>query len=354
MSSKEKILVILTPAFPSNESDENWVPSQQIFMRSVKNLYPEIRIVILSFIYPYNNKSYRWNGIEVIPFNGNEYRKIKRLFFWGMIWKKLSELHKKKRIDAILSFWCSECALVGHYFSRRNLINHRIWISGQDARRENKLVKFIRPSANELVAKSDLLIDEFYKNHHIKPAHFIPNGVDLSMFSTIADDRDIDVIGAGSLNALKQYNIFVEVIVDIKKQLPNIKAVLCGDGDEYHKIKAMCEKYSLGKNLTLTGMTKPSDTVKMMQRSKILLHTSSYEGFSMACYEALYAGAHVISFVKTMYHEIKNWHVVKNQNEMISKALELLIDPGTINEPVFTYSMDDSAAEMINLLGLTD
>ena len=74
----------------------------------------------------------------------------------------------------------------------------------------------------------------------------------------------------------------------------------------------------------------------------------------MACYEALYAGAHVISFVKTMHHEIKNWHVVASKEEMQQKAFELLNDPLLNHEQIFTYSMDDSAASMMELFGLAD
>ena len=354
MTKSEKILVILTPAFPADETDENWVPSQQIFLRSMKKLFPGIKILLLSFIYPYHNNPYSWNGIDIFPFNGNKYRKLKRPLLWRKIWKKLSELHNEKKIDAILSFWCSECALVGHYFSRSKKINHKIWISGQDALKKNKLVKFIRPSPDELVAMSDLLIEMFYKNHHIKPGHFVPLGIDKSMFSSKTLIKDIDIIGAGSLNSLKRYDIFVEVIAELREQLPGIKAILCGDGDQFERIKQLRENFSLEENLTLAGMTKPADTVKLMQRSKVLLHPSAYEGFSMACYEALYAGAHIISFVKTMYHEIKNWHVVKTKEEMLQKAFEILSDNSTGYQPVFTYSMDETAKQMISLLGLTE
>ena len=114
MSSNEKTLVILTPAFPANESEENWVPSQQLFLHSVKRLFPEIRIIVISFIYP-GKSSYLWNAIQVLGFDGVKFKKLKRPLLWRKIWKKLSEINRQRKITAILSFWCSECALVGHY-----------------------------------------------------------------------------------------------------------------------------------------------------------------------------------------------------------------------------------------------
>ena len=111
----------------------------------------------------------------------------------------------------------------------------------------------------------------------------------------------------------------------------------------------MREIYAVQQNLQLTGMLTPHETIRMMQRSKIMLHPSSYEGFSMACYEALYAGTHVISFVKSMYSDIPHWHVVRSKEEMQQKAFELLADPKLTNESIFTYSMDDSAKKLMQL-----
>jgi len=216
------------------------------------------------------------------------------------------------------------------------------------------MVKLILPSSNELIAMSDFLVDEFFLNHHIKPAHLIPPGIDQSMFSGPKSIRDIDIIGAGSLSILKQYDIFVDVIGALKNRMPVIKAVLCGEGEDTERISKLRETYSLQQNLELTGMLTPRYTIRMMQRSKIMLHPSSYEGFSMACYEALYAGAHVISFVKTMYQDIPHWHVVRSKEEMQQKAFELLNDPELDNEPIFTYSMDDSAKKIVNLLELSE
>ena len=354
MSSRAKRLVILTPAFPANESEENWVHSLQLFLHSVKRLLPEIEIIVISFIYPPNISNYEWNGIEVFSFDGMNYRKYKRPLLWGKIWKKLSEINKQGKITTILSIWCGECALVGKYFGKRNSIKHFAWICGQDAREKNKLVKYIRPLPTELIAKSDFLVDEFYRNHRVRPAYLIPNGIDTSLFGTPTKERDIDVLGAGSLSFLKQYDIFVEVIAGLKTSIPGIRAVLCGDGEHEDGIKKMREDLSLQENLTLTGMLTPAETIKQMQKAKIFLHPSSYEGFSMACCEALYAGAHVISFVRTMHHEIKNWHVVASKGEMQQKAFELLNDPQLNHAQISTYSMDESAASMMELFGLAD
>lgn len=353
MKPLSKTLVILTPAFPAHEYDENWVPSQQLFVRSVKKLFPEVNILVLSFIYPYATAGYYWHGVQVMSFDGMKYRKLRRPLLWRKTWKKLNEINKEQKISAMLSFWCGECALVGHYFGKRYGIKHIAWVCGQDARETNRLVKFIRPYPDELVAKSDFLADEFYRNHHIRPAHIIPNGIEPSLFEISDKPRDIDVLAVGSLSILKQYNIFIEITAALRKKFPALKAMLAGDGEDRDRLKKLAADYHLQENLSMTGMLAPAEAIKLMQRAKIFLHPSSYEGFSMACLEALYAGAHVISFVKPMHHDIKNWHVVKTKEEMKQKALELLENKKILFEPVLVYTMDDSAAAMMNLLGFT-
>ncbi|HEX6846304.1 MAG TPA: glycosyltransferase, partial [Chitinophagaceae bacterium] len=119
-------------------------------------------------------------------------------------------------------------------------------------------------------------------------------------------------------------------------------------------IKKMREDFSLQQTLSLPGMLTITETIGLMQRAKILLHPSAYEGFSMACLEALYAGAHVISFVKPMHHDIKNWHVVTSREEMQQKAFELLNDTLLHHDPVLVNTMDESATAMMKLLGFAD
>ena len=98
------------------------------------------------------------------------------------------------------------------------------------------------------------------------------------------------------------------------------------------------------------GMVDHATVLQTMQRAKILLHPSSYEGFGTVCVEALYAGAHVISFVQPMHHTIKNWHIVTTKEEMQTKALEIL-QSDIKYEPVLVYSMDEIAKKVMHLFG---
>jgi glycosyltransferase involved in cell wall biosynthesis len=345
----KKTLIILTPAFPINESDTSWVPAQQLLVKELIRQFPELNIVVLSFIYPYEEKEYHWYGAKVFAFDGIHKRKLKRISLWYLAWKNLKEIKKTHDVVGILSFWCSECAFVGEWFAYWHKLKHYSWICGQDARKTNKYVKWVRPKAEELIAISDFLVDEFQKNHGVRPAHLIPIAIDTKMFPGLPQSRDVDIIGAGSFSFQKNYDQFVSIIAELKKKFPSIKAIHCGSGEDKENIIRLVEKFDLSQNLTLLGVIPHQEVLKWMQRSKILLHPSSYEGFGLVYLEALYAGAHAIGFTKAMNHEIKNWHIVKTEQEMVEKCSEIL-QTDVRPERVLVYSIDETAKAFMKLL----
>jgi glycosyltransferase involved in cell wall biosynthesis len=100
----------------------------------------------------------------------------------------------------------------------------------------------------------------------------------------------------------------------------------------------------------MTGELPYSEVLKLMQQAKIFLHPSSYEGFGCVCLEALQAGAHVISFCKPMNMDITHWHIVKDKDVAIEKALGLLSDQHTGYNPVKGFSIKGTVTTMMKLL----
>ncbi|MEQ9412742.1 MAG: glycosyltransferase, partial [Cyclobacteriaceae bacterium] len=294
----KEALIILTPGFPSNENDTTTMYSQQLFVKILAEEFPEIAPIVISLHYPYTKKKYKWLGTEVIPLNGMRLPRWLRFLPWILAWQKLEKINRNYQIIGVLSFWCHEPALIGNWFSKRNKIRHLIWILGQDARKSNWLVKFIKPSSENLVSISDWITSEFEKNHHIRPSFYIPNGIDPADFSPTLGLKTIDIIGVGSLVALKQYTVFIDVVASLALSLPNLRVELCGTGRELALLKNKVDKMGLANMVTFRGELPHADVLLEMQKSKILLHPSSYEGYSTACLEALYAGCHVVSFTK--------------------------------------------------------
>lgn len=354
-------MVILTPAFPADESPVNWVTTQQLFIRMIKERYPQGKIIVLTLYYPYSTATYEWHGIPVTSFDGTHHRKGRHILFWQRIWKRLTAIRRENEVVGLFSFWCGECALIGHYYGKRYGIPHYCWLCGQDARKSNKLVKFIRPRPDELIAMSDFLVDEFARNHGIRPGYMIPNGIDPREFGPATTPatlpmetqagRDIDILGVGTLSRFKQYDLLVGIIQSLQPSLPAIKGLHCGEGEDKERIQTLIREAGMDAHFSLLGETPHRQVLGYMQRTKLLLHTSDYEGFGVVCLEALYAGAHVISFIKPMKRDIPHWHVVSTVQEMTDLARGLLLAPDTDYTSVCPFLMEDTVAAVLELFG---
>src|SRR5438874_1995746 len=171
MGVKQKTLIILTPGFPNNEEDINCLPERQSFVKALKEASPNIKIIVLSFQYPFKQKHYRWHNVEVYSFNGRGRGKVIRLIVWFRVWQKLKTLRRRNSLIGVISFWLGECALIGNYFAKKYHVKHYCWLLGQDAKAGNKYVPLVKPTAKSLIALSDFLADEFFKNYLIRPKH---------------------------------------------------------------------------------------------------------------------------------------------------------------------------------------
>jgi len=350
MNDESKTLVILTPGFPESEADSTCLPMQQNFIKALKENYPQLKIIIISFHHPSHKNTYEWFGIPVISLGGKNKGGMVTFILRYNVNAALNKIHSKTKISIILSFWYGECALAGHRFAQQHHTRHFCWLLGQDARRGNKYPRLAKLKANELIALSGFLQDEFERNYRIKPLYVITPGVNNEFNDDAVTRRDTDILGVGSLIPLKQFDIFLKLVFEIKKQMPAVKAVLVGDGPVKEKLQDLITEYDLQQNLVLTGQLPYDDVLKMMRRSKLLLHPSSYEGFSGVCQEALSAGAHVVSFCRAMKYEIENWHIVTGKEEMKNKAISILQNTDEYHPSKFTFSINDTAKAFARLI----
>ena len=349
MKNEKPTLIILTPGFPKDETDSTCLPSQQLFAKMLKEKYSSLEVVIISFQYPYVEREYNWHGCKIIAMGGKRKGGLFRVLLWRRVWRRLKKLKSCSDIKGILSFWCGECALVGNRFSKRYNIKHHCWLLGQDAQRSNKYVARIKPAAEELIAMSDFLAETFYSAHGILPAHIIENGISVQAFQNAVTERAIDILGAGSLIPLKQYELFIEIIKAIKKTFPSIKAVIAGKGVEEKKLRLLITSNELDDNLSLTGELPHDETLKLMQRSRIFLHSSRYEGFSTVCLEALAAGCRVLSFTQAMRSPVQHWEIFSDKETMQRRVIEILNDKSMQYYPVFPFTMESAVSKIMQL-----
>jgi glycosyltransferase involved in cell wall biosynthesis len=352
MGSNNKTLIILTPGFPANEADSTCMPFPQLFVKKLKWLNPSLNIIVFAFQYPFFKAEYNWHGVKIIAFNGQSKGKIKRLLLWRIVWNRLMVTMKEENTTGILNFWLGECSLIGKWAAQKHKLKSFTWLLGQDARADNRYFSFIKPSAENLIALSDFIAEEFYRNYKITAANIIQPGIDTNEYSTEKTGRDIDILGSGSLIALKRYKIFIDVVAKLVKLRPTIKTMICGDGIQKEYLQTKINEAGLSENIELCGELNHDAVLRLMQRSKVFLHPSSYEGFATVINEALYAGAQVVAFCKPMNTFYKNQHTVKTQQEMTMKVSELLADDNLDHDSVLTQSIEITCQKISALYGI--
>ena len=347
MSNKPKVLVILSPGFAASEEDSSCLPMQQAFVRAVSKVYEDVGIVVLSFHYPFVKKRYDWFDARVVSFNGKNRGGIQRILLRRNVSRVLEKMHQEKEIVGLLSFWLGECAMIGKVFAEKKQLRHFCWILGQDARKGNKYVSSLSIKGDELIALSDSLQEEFERNFGIRPEKVIPPGIEMRAISN--EPRDIDLLAVGSLIPLKQFELFLDTVAKIGKAMPGIKATLAGHGPEFKRLMRMASALGIVETVSFMGSIGHDDVLKLMSRAKVLLHPSSYEGYSGVCQEALSCGAHVISFCRAMNEDTRQWHVVKTKEEMVEKAIAILKDGSVRFEPVEFHPMTFTARKVMDL-----
>jgi len=161
----------------------------------------------------------------------------------------------------------------------------------------------------------------------------IPNGINFQKIQRVKpSDEEFDVIYVGRLISHKNVDLLLRALSMVKKQIPNIRCGVIGDGPEMIKLKILCKKLDLLKNVKFFGFVEDDEEVySLMKSSKIFVLPSIREGFGVVVLEANACGIPVI----TVEHKLnnaadliengKNGFIVKlSPNAIADKIIEMI------------------------------
>ncbi len=161
--------------------------------------------------------------------------------------------------------------------------------------------------------------------------------------------RDIDIIYIGRLHFLKNIN---ELLLACK---PGYSIVIIGKGEEEEKLKKLAKKMSL--NIRFLGAVSDEDKWEYLQKSKLLISPSSFEGFGMPPLEALACGCQVLCSDIPIFHEIYssdvmyfNLHDIADLKEKIELILKNKTD--TVSKLPDKYTWINAAIKIESILQL--
>ncbi|NWF51319.1 MAG: glycosyltransferase family 4 protein [Ignavibacteriaceae bacterium] len=348
MPDFSKHILFLTPGFPKDENDFYCIPPLQEFLIKFHQTYPSVRISVITFQYPYQEKAYYWNELNIIPLGGMN-SKIKKLRVWLNCIVEASKIHNDSPVTAIHSLWVGECAMLGNFLSKKFNCEHFCTLMGQDVKASNWYLKLLKKRKIIFIALSLNQANKFYKITERKVDEIIHWGIDDQNFYN--NQRDIDLLGVGSLIPLKNYSLLIEAVKHALRIKPTIKCKIAGIGPELSRLKQITEEKGLSNNIEFTGLLSRQEIFKLMQRSKILVHPSRFEGSGFVFAEALVNGMNIVSFNVGYAQAHPKWFIAKNNEEFIS-IIEKILSAELNFEAINLFPLQETINRYANLYGI--
>jgi glycosyltransferase involved in cell wall biosynthesis len=155
---------------------------------------------------------------------------------------------------------------------------------------------FIEKILIKAVDSMDLIVTmgtsaiEYFKNKGVDARfEIVPGGFDNDIFKPDkCIEKKYDLILIGRLSEVKRVDRFLESIKITKEVLPDISAVIVGDGPDKEYLEKLTEKLDLIKNVDFVGWQNNVDY--WLKQSRCFVLTSDSEGLSQALIQAMMTG----------------------------------------------------------------
>jgi glycosyltransferase involved in cell wall biosynthesis len=339
-----KKLLVITPGFPKDDSETYVIPFMQAVFKAFKEFHPDVALTFVATHRPVA-QPFSWHGSRVITLNGNNVKYPMKALFLAKSYYKIRKLINAEKFDGILNLWYNDFSVMAERLHPKTVS----WMLGQDVRKSNRILRLFPPDPKKVATVSEYSNQILFESTGIKAHKAIPMAVNEGLFPDLnTGERPIDVFGAGWLSELKNYRLFIEVIAELKKTKPDIKAEIAGAGDQETTLKNLAQKLSVGENIIFSGLLTHAETLGKMNQSKIFLHPSLFEGGPTVYFEALYSGCQLIGILPTLDKPVQNFYCLSDKHDIVGKINELLVNL-PVPKRVSYYSMDFVCKEIYGL-----
>jgi glycosyltransferase involved in cell wall biosynthesis len=173
-------------------------------------------------------------------------------------------------------------------------------------------------------AKADLVTR---LRHSADRVTVVPPGVDPRFSPAGSLNPTPLVIAVGRLVPVKRFDWFIEAMVELKKEQPDLEAMIIGEGYERPALESLIAASDAGTWLTLPGRLPASALVDAYRRAWVVNSTSSHEGWGMTLTEAAACGTPAVA-TRIAGHEDA---IIDNESGfLVSSTRELVEATGSI------------------------
>jgi len=223
-----------------------------------------------------------------------------------------------KKVDIILSIHFLMHGVYGYCLSKTFRKKH-IFLFIESPRKYTKdrlMIKMLKDAYLVGVRGSDsmkYLVDKGIAQSKI----FIPpNEFEVKDIGISREKKIYDLIYIGNFVDVKDLPLWVDTVECVKRDFPNIKCIMVGDGERFNDIKERIHSKGLEENIVLAG--RKEDVNEYIKKSKLLLMTSKSEGLPMVVIECMALGTPVVvpnvGDIKDLVVNGKNGIIVDKRN----------------------------------------
>ena len=145
---------------------------------------------------------------------------------------------------------------------------------------------------------------------------------------------------------LKNWALWLQIVAEIAKSKPDIRAELIGEGVERPVLEALIRQLGLSKNVYLRGHLPRLGVLARMKQSKVFLHTANFESFGMVLAEAAMNGCRVLSTPVGAASQIAS---VGHSFAELVKQVEMALQQPLLSTPNTPLRMADTAQCYLDL-----
>jgi glycosyltransferase involved in cell wall biosynthesis len=131
----------------------------------------------------------------------------------------------------------------------------------------------------------------------VRGVQVVQNGIDWPRIEKIkASEKESDLVYVGRLVEHKNVDLLIRAIGIVRREIPDVRTIVIGDGPEMENLKALVSDLGLKKNVEFSGFLENyDDALALLKSSKVFASPSTREGFGMAALEANACGLPIVT-----------------------------------------------------------
>jgi glycosyltransferase involved in cell wall biosynthesis len=118
--------------------------------------------------------------------------------------------------------------------------------------------------------------------------HVVSGGIDTSRFHASLEPPRADLILVARLVPIKRIDLFLEIIRQVRETLPDISAIIVGDGPMRRELEQKAAILQVAENVEFVGYHR--DVEVWLRQAKLFVLTSQSEGLALSLMEAMLCG----------------------------------------------------------------